>query len=87
MGKVSVVIGAKAPTNNSDFSIGIAKNGTIITAPKASMAAAANNQSFQIVLNTELDLTTNDYIEVFITTNNSNTATIVVNELQFRVTD
>jgi hypothetical protein len=51
------------------------------------MAAASNNQSFQIILNTEVDLTTNDYLEVFITTNNSNTGTIVVNEMQFRVTD
>jgi hypothetical protein len=87
VGKVSVVIGAKAPANNSDFSIGIAKNGTIISAPIASMAASSNNQAFQIVLNTELDLTTNDYIEVFITTNNSNTSSLAVNEMQFRVTD
>lgn len=87
VGKISVVIGAKSPANNSDFSIGIAKNGTIITAPVASMAAATNNQSFQIILNTEVDLNPTDYIEVFIKTNNSNTATIVVDELQFRVTD
>jgi hypothetical protein len=87
VGKVSVVIGAKAPANNSDFSIGIAKNGTILSAPLASMAAATNNQSFQIILNTELDLTTGDYIEVFIRTNNGNTGTITVNELQFRVND
>jgi hypothetical protein len=53
VGKISVVIGAKAPAVNSDFSIGIAKNGIIIT-PIASMAAAANNQSFQIILNTEV---------------------------------
>ncbi|MFT7351642.1 MAG: hypothetical protein ACI9XR_001399 [Flavobacterium sp.] len=49
------------------------------------MVAALNNQSFQIVLNTELDLTTDDYIEVFITTNNSNTSSLVVKELQIRV--
>ncbi len=87
VGKISVVIGAKAPANDSDFSIGIAKNGTIITAPKASMAAASNNQSFQITLNTEVDLALGDYIEVFIAKNNTNTSTIIVNELQFRVND
>jgi hypothetical protein len=31
------------------------------------MAAAANNQSFQIILNTEVDLVLGDYIEVFVT--------------------
>ena len=86
VGKISVVIGAKAPAVNSDFSIGIAKNGIIIT-PIASMAAAANNQSFQIILNTEVDLVLGDYIEVFVTRNNTNTATLLVDELQFRITD
>ncbi len=83
---ISVVIGAKAPSNDSDYSIAIAKNGTVITAPIASMAAASNNQSFQIILNTEVDLVQGDYIEVFIR-NNANTNPLVVNELQFRVTD
>ena len=86
MGKIFVVIGAKSPSVNSDFSIAIAKNGTVI-APKASMAEALNNQSFQIILNTEVNLINGDYIEVFITTNNTNNTTIIVNDLQFRVTD
>jgi hypothetical protein len=87
VGKVSVVMSSKAPVNNSNFSIGIAKNGTIITAPVASMAASVKNQSFQITFITEVDLATGDYIEVFITTNNSNSSSILVDELQFRVTD
>ena len=86
VGKISVVLGAKAPAINSDFSIGIAKNGIII-APTASMAEAANNQSFQIILNAEVDLVLGDYIEVFISRTNANTTTITVDELQFRVTD
>ena len=86
VGKISVVMGAKAPASNSDFSIAIAKNGIVIM-PKASMAEAINNQFFQIILNTEVDLVNGDYIEVFITRNNLNTATIIVDELQFRVTD
>lgn len=87
VGKISVVMGAKAPGNNVDFSIGIAKNGILIAAPKASMAAASNNQAFQIILNTEVDLVIGDYIEVWITRNNTNASTLVVDELQFRVTD
>jgi hypothetical protein len=43
------------------------------------MAAAANNQSFQIILNTEVDLVLGDYIEVFVTRNNTNTATLLMN--------
>lgn len=85
--KILVVIGAKAPATNSDFSIVILKNGVVITSPNASMAAASNNQSFQLTLSTEIDLGTNDYIEVFIRKNNINTSTITVEELQFRVTD
>ncbi len=85
--KILVTIGAKAPGNNTDFSIAIAKNGTVISLPNGSMAAAANNESFQITLSTEVDLTTNDYIEVFIRKNNTNTNNITVEELQFRVTD
>ena len=51
------------------------------------MASAANNQSFQIILNTEVDLVNNDYIEVFIRSNTAVATSIVVDELQFRVTD
>lgn len=85
--KILVVIGAKAPSNNSDFSIAIAKNGTVISIPNGSMAATNSNQSFQITLETEVDLMTNDYIEVFIRRNNNNTSSLTVEELQFRVTD
>ena len=87
VGKVFVIIGSKAPANNTDFSIVIAKNGVVIATPLASMAAASNNQSFQMTFITELDLVTNDYVEVFIRSNNSNTTTITVSELQFRITD
>ena len=85
--KVLVIIGAKSPTVNGDFSIAIAKNGTVIPTPNGSMAAASNNESFQITFATELVLIPTDYIEVFIRTNNGNTTTITVDEMQFRVTD
>ena len=72
---------------NGDFSIAIAKNGVVIPTPNGSMAPSTNNQSFQITLATEVDLVTGDYLEVFIRTNNSNTNTITIEEMQFRVTD
>ena len=86
-GKVIVVIGAKSPTNNGDFTIAIAKNGVIIPTPNGSMSPSINNQSFQITFITEVDLVTGDFIEVFIRTNIANTSTITVEELQFRITD
>ena len=86
-GKIIVIIGARSPVSNSDFSIAIAKNGVIIATPYGSMAAASNNQSFQISFATEVDLITNDYIEVFIKSNNSNTNTVTISEMQFRVND
>lgn len=89
VGKVSVNVIAKAPANGSEFSIGIAKNGIIIPAPIASMGTSVNNQSFQITLNTEVDLLTGDYLEVFIKDNNTGTTStdIIVRDLQFRVTN
>ncbi len=87
VGKVNIIIGAKSPTTNGDFSIAIAKNGVTIAAPLGTMSGLANNQSFQISFITELDLSKNDYVEVFIRTNNTNTNTIVIEQMQFRVTD
>lgn len=85
--RVLAVLGARAPSNNSDFSIAIAKNGVVIGNPYGSMASANSGTSFQITLATEVDLVTNDYIEVWIRRNNGNTSAITVDELQFRVTD
>lgn len=85
--RVLAVMGARAPSNNSDFAIAIAKNGVVIGNPYGSMASANSGTSFQITLATEVDLSTNDYIEVWIRRNNGNTSSITVDELQFRVTD
>ena len=87
--KISVVISAKANESGSQYSIGIRKNNeALLSGPVASMASTANNQSFQIILNSEIDLVFNDFISVFISrTNGSTNNTITVSELQFRVTD
>ncbi len=87
VGRVLVVIGAISPSNSSSFTIAIAKNGTVIPLPAASMGTATNNQSFQITFNTEVDMVTNDYIEVFIKSNNGNSTSLTVSEMQFRVSD
>ncbi|GGD82840.1 hypothetical protein [Planktosalinus lacus] len=87
VGRVTVIIGAKAPSNSVEFSIALAKNGVVIPVPAASMGAATNNQAFQITLNTEVDLVTNDYIEVFLRSNNAGAASLTVSDMQFSVTD
>ncbi|MBC8034185.1 MAG: hypothetical protein H7Y03_08575 [Chitinophagaceae bacterium] len=86
-GRILVIIGAKAPANGVDYSIAIAKNGVIIPVPNGSIAAASNNQSFQITLATEVSLNANDYVEVFLRTNNGSSLSLIVEELQFRITD
>ncbi len=86
-GRILVIIGAKAPGNGVDYSIAIAKNGVIIPIPNGSIAAASNNQSFQITLATEVSLNANDYVEVFLRTNNGSSSSLIVEELQFRITD
>ncbi|MBZ9787320.1 hypothetical protein LB456_07580 [Psychroflexus sp. CAK57W] len=85
--KIFVVVSANAPKNNAGFSIAIAKNASVpAVSPVATASSLSNDQSFQITLNSEIDLVSGDYIEVFIR-NNSNTDDITVNELQFSVTD
>lgn len=86
-GKIYVTIAAKAPANNADYTIGIAKNGAMVPVVFSSNARAVSGQSFQITLNTEVDLVSGDFVEIGIRRNNNNTSNIVVEELQFRVTD
>jgi hypothetical protein len=87
VGKILVIIGAKALSNNADFSIAIAKNGVVIPLPEASMGSTSNNQAFQITLSTEVDMVAGNYIEVFIKSNNANSISLIVSDLQFRVSD
>lgn len=84
---VFATVGGKSPVNGADFSIVIAKNGVVLPAPNSSMGEMIANQGFQITLETEVDLNTNDYIEVFIKSNNSNTDSAIITDLQFRVSE
>ncbi|MCC6412124.1 MAG: hypothetical protein IT270_10725 [Saprospiraceae bacterium] len=84
--RVLVVVGANSPTSSSDDTIVIAKNNVVIPAPTSSLGPLINNQGFQIVLETEVSLSTNDYIEVFIKSN-IGTNSLVVKDFQFRVVE
>jgi len=84
--RVFAVIGGKAPGNSTDYTITFAKNGTVITAPTSSIGPMSNGQGFQIILESEVDLATNDYVEVFIKSNSGTTA-LKVSDMQFRVNE
>lgn len=85
-GKVFITTSAKSPTNNSDFTIALAKNGTVINAPRQTSGTLVNNQGFSFTLEFEVPLTTNDYLEVYIKTTSSSPS-LTVSDLQFRVVD
>ncbi|MBC7865953.1 MAG: hypothetical protein H7X88_00310 [Gloeobacteraceae cyanobacterium ES-bin-316] len=85
--RIFSVIGGKAPSNDTDYSIAIAKNGIIIPFPNSSMGSMVNNQGFQISLESEVDLVTGDYVEIFIKRNTSSGSSLVVSDLQFRISD
>lgn len=85
--KIFAAIGGRSPSNSADFTIAIAKNGVVIPFPNAAMGAMVNNQGYQISLETEVDIVTGDYLEVFIKRNNSAATSVVVSDLQFRVRD
>lgn len=84
--RVFVVIGAKSPTNTADYTIVVAKNGAVIAAPTSSLGPLTTNQGFQVVLETEVSLSTNDYIEVFIKSN-VGTNPLLIKDMQFRVSE
>ena len=86
LARVLVTITGKSPTNGADFTFALAKNGTVITTPKQTTGALTNNQSFTMILESEVSLSTNDYVEVFIKTTTSSSS-VVISDLQFRAED
>jgi hypothetical protein len=85
--KIFAAVGGRSPANGADFSIAIAKNGVIIPFPNAAMGSMVNNQGYQISLETEVDVVTGDYIEIFIKRNNAAATSVLISDLQFRVRD
>ena len=85
--RVFAVVGGRSPANGTDLSIAIAKNGTIISFPNSSIGSMINNQGFQVILETEVDFATGDYVEVFIKRSSSSGSSMVIKDMQFRVSD
>lgn len=79
-----VVIGGQSPANGTD--IAIARNGVLIPVPNMTQRAVGNNVSFTVSMETEVDLVTGDYIELFIR-NVTLTNNILVKDLQMRISD
>lgn len=84
--RVLVVLSGTSPTPSGALSVALGKNGTVITIPRSSISNMSNGQSFQLVLETEVSLATNDFVEVFIA-NNFNTASYTITDFQFRLID
>lgn len=82
---IFVVVGGKAPANGVDLSIAIAKNGIMIPFPNSTMGSMVNNQGYQIVLESEVSFATGDYIEVFLKRGLGTGSSIVISDMQFRV--
>lgn len=55
-----------------------------VTAQYASLREMSNNKVFQLILETEVTLATNDYVEVFIA-NNNGTSSYTIKDMQFRI--
>ena len=82
----TTVIGGKSPQANSDYFIVIGKNGTAIPLPEASIGSMLNGQKFQIVLESDVDLVTGNFLEIGIR-NSFNINGVIVYDLQFRISE
>ena len=90
--KISASISATAVTDNGEtsrYAIRIVKNGGTAnenqTLPISSLAAVPDGQTFNITLNSLVDMVENDFVEVWLLATNDSSVTVV--DLQFRVTD
>lgn len=81
---VFVAITGSSPSNGANFTLAVSKNGTAINNPNHSTGALVNNQIFTLVLETEVDMITDDYIELVIKTTTGETS-VLISDLQFRV--
>lgn len=81
---VFISVAGKSSSNGADFTLAVSKNGTAINNPDQSTGPMVNNQTFTLVLETEVDMSTDDYIEVVIKTTTGDAA-VVITDVQFRV--
>jgi hypothetical protein len=83
---VNAIVGAVAPDDKGSYSIAIMKNGKDLIAPNSSVTSVAKGTGFQIFLQTQVEMISGDYIEVVLK-NNTSTSPVVVNDLQFKVSE
>ncbi len=83
---VFIAVTGKSPSNSADFTMAVSKNGTAISNPNSSTGTMINNQVFTLVLETEVDMVSDDFLEVVIKTTTGNSS-VLITDLQFRVRD
>jgi hypothetical protein len=80
---VTVNAAVRAGASNQNISIGIAKNGTILTNSEMTIRTSTSNQEHPGSTQYQIDLVTNDYVELFV--KNTNSTDVRVSDLNFSV--
>jgi len=80
---VSVNTAVRAGASNQNISIGIAKNGTILPNSEMTIRTSTSNQEHPGSTQYQIDLITNDYVELFVKNNQS--TDVRVSDLNFSV--
>jgi hypothetical protein len=80
---VSVNTAVRAGASNQNISIGIAKNGTILANSEMTIRTSTSNQEHPGSTQYQIDLITNDYVELFV--KNTNSTDVRVSDLNFSV--
>lgn len=83
-GSISAV--ASSTEDGNSYSIAVMKNGTEVVLPNASVSNIGRGQGFQLSLQTQVEMVSGDYIELFLK-NNNNTTPIVVTDMLFKVSE
>jgi len=80
---VTVNVAVRASASNQNISIGIAKNGTILPNSEMTIRTSTANQEHPGSTQYQIDLVTNDYLELFVKNNQS--TDVRVSDLNFSV--
>ncbi len=80
---VTVNTAVRAGASNQNISIGIAKNGTILPNSEMTIRTSTSNQEHPGSTQYQIDLVTNDYVELFV--KNSQSTDVRVSDLNFSV--
>lgn len=80
---VSVNTAVRSGASNQNISIGIAKNGTILPNSEMTIRTSTSNQEHPGSTQYQIDLITNDYVELFV--KNTNSTDVRVSDLNFSV--